>query len=1028
MRSWYRPFGDVLLRTTLLPVGQRHDPDLLQLALLSASPSLAAEAARVAETGRTDRRFETSMHRYLTRLSTRPTPYGLLAGVALAGWGAHTDLWVAGAVDRTRTRIDMGCLLGFIRRLEARGSIRSRLRLRTNPLVIIRAGRAFLAAEESEDSSGWVKATRIVRHALLLAERPIACHRLVRRVRDRWPAVSRAQVDAEIAGLLALGVLESDLRPPLTGPESPAEYLLERLARIPAAETEHRSLKAFVRDAGAIDAMIARSEFATAVPALRALHERGVALAGRSPEAPRSQAVQIDLATKIAGESVSREVGAAAATAAELLLRLSGSPFGPADVLAMRRAFIAKYGAHEHVPLLVAADPERGLGNATLPAEPPARPARRERRLLALAARALRDNGQPVELADDDLEELSLWAPTADGVPATLDLAIAIAASTRADIDAGRFRLVVAPNVGVPAAGRHVSRFGDLLGRRAIALLHECDRCQEAGESPGLRAELVYLPSRPRGANVMIRPAIRPIEIVSGVQPSATARALSLAELEIGIDHGRFAVYLARTGERVVLHEGHMLNHYGAPPACRLLGRIAGDGIARLEPFDWGPASELPFLPRVQRGNVVLRTAEWRIADGGFPKGSRASSRDPGSLDALSQWRREWAVPRHVLLGDGDQRLMLDLDDPSDAAELTSAVAATADARRPAVVHEALPGPESAWLGCDGGHYMAELIVALARRDLAPGEAAQGNGRTSRSSAHRRRARTITHRNSAGTDRLGITLSCSPRDQEQLLAGAWPAFRADAHARRLFARCFFERRAEPESQLRFCFHGTPATLVTRLLPELCAWARGLTGPARPVATYSVDECLREMRRYGGAAAAGVADRVFAIESVSAEWLLARLHAGASPEGERLGVAALSCDRLLDSLGIGPDVRRAWYHAQVPAHHHARAEFQDHKVLLRELLGASVARWPIPAAPALHELLVRRGLALSPLGRRLRRLHAAGALERPLADVLREYVRAHVMRLCGPAEAFELTILALLARTADSLALAPVRAH
>jgi hypothetical protein len=82
--------------------------------------------------------------RYLIRMSTRPTPYGLFAGVALVQWGPATDLALAEKPPRTRTRPDMEWLLKLVLDLEAQPEVRKELRFFANPSAFIHAGRVFL--------------------------------------------------------------------------------------------------------------------------------------------------------------------------------------------------------------------------------------------------------------------------------------------------------------------------------------------------------------------------------------------------------------------------------------------------------------------------------------------------------------------------------------------------------------------------------------------------------------------------------------------------------------------------------------------------------------------------------------------------------------------------------------------------------------------------------------------------------------------------------------------------------------------
>lgn len=156
----YRPLDFVMVRVPLLPVesylslsGEESPLPLLsdpriQRAIAVASVSLLGTVERFTQFGLTRRdaeRMHAKLLRYQIRMSTRPTPFGLFAGVALASWGAETDLMVHSTCALTRTRPDMAWLMEFILSLEVNPAIRKRLSYWANPLAVIEADRFALA-------------------------------------------------------------------------------------------------------------------------------------------------------------------------------------------------------------------------------------------------------------------------------------------------------------------------------------------------------------------------------------------------------------------------------------------------------------------------------------------------------------------------------------------------------------------------------------------------------------------------------------------------------------------------------------------------------------------------------------------------------------------------------------------------------------------------------------------------------------------------------------------------------------------
>src|ERR1043166_3919244 len=130
----YNPLDFVVVRAPLLPVESycslSDEDDLLsrfvdphiQRALAVGSSSLLATLERFKHKGLNPRDTElmrAKLLRYLIRMSTRPTPFGLFAGVTLASWGAVTDLSVKSTCAATRTRPDMAWLIAFVASIEA---------------------------------------------------------------------------------------------------------------------------------------------------------------------------------------------------------------------------------------------------------------------------------------------------------------------------------------------------------------------------------------------------------------------------------------------------------------------------------------------------------------------------------------------------------------------------------------------------------------------------------------------------------------------------------------------------------------------------------------------------------------------------------------------------------------------------------------------------------------------------------------------------------------------------------------------
>jgi lantibiotic biosynthesis protein len=971
--------------------------------------------------GRVDDRLGGKVLRYLIRMATRPTPYGLFAGVALADFGPRTDLALAPRPSRRHSRPDMGWLMNFAAGLESRPEVRRHLRFVANPCARIRAGRLVLEERlprktDEPKAEVSVRATGAVCKALTLARVPIAYVELRDRLGEATGA-EQAKVEKLLADLWEQTLLLTDLVPSFTITE-PARRLAERLRCIDEARESYSALSSLLEELSAWDDL----EPDLALPAYRQLAGRAEALA----ENEKQPSLQVDMWLRLQGRQLSGAVAEEVARAAELLLRLSPSPHGPPGLKARRRAFTARYNEGREVPLLELLDPAAGPGPPGAAADPANagghRSSRRNQVLLDLACHALRTRARVLELDDRILAELETWLPDAATAPPSLDLYALVGARSPSAIDAGEFQVVVGPNIGAIGAGRNLGRFAYFLGDDATRRLTIIARAEETATPGVLAAELVYGPRRFRWANVIVRPAIRRYEIhLGGRSPDGDATAIPLDELVVGMRAGRFYLRWPAADKEIRITSGHMLNTVDAPDIARFLSDVGQDGRPQLTGFHWGVAEGFPFLPRVQSGRVVLRPAEWRI--GPADKRRHFVSASPAGLcDDLARWREFGDVPHHVFLVQADNRLVLDLEDAAQADELLHEIRQLGEGGS-LLLQEVLPSFDQAWVEGPGGHYFSEIVVPLvptAPVSIArekPQQKADHPG-TRTTTAIGEPAGLSSALKPPGSDWLYLKIYSGETVHNDLIAGPLRDFSAFVRSERLAASWFFIRYADPYPHLRVRFHGEAGILTAKLLPAICEWAARLMAEGY-CSRFAFDTYDREVDRYGGEQGISLAESVFAADSAAViEFKALTFRKLVSFDDETLGV--ISVDNLLTGLGFSPSDRIAWLRDLVSWRAEVGAEYRKWQTILRSRLwwarGPDDGETEGPLKAALSA--ARR--ALAPAAERLADLDRHSALSRPAAEPYRSFVHLHCNRLFGAIPGAERTVLGLLLRTSESL--------
>ncbi len=1038
-RPLYKPLKWALVRAPLLPVetylalGQppadecangKYAPEarlpadpLICAALAVGGGNLYDVLSRADASGEGDPDAGAKLLRYLIRMSTRPTPYGLFAGVALACWGSETDLSLAETRPRTRTRPDMAWLLRLVMEAESRPEVRRRFSYLANPRAFVSAGRIFLpeAAPTADFNAPGpavsARASNVVRRALALARTLIPHERLLAELAT-VPGATTEKVEKMIEELWRQTLLLTDLRPPLTE-LSPANYVARRLRDNQAAPDLLERLEAALAGMAEWDAL----PIEKAATAYRQLTTNPNA----NEPAASEPSLQVDMALTLGGSRITRAVSEEAARAAELLLRLTPLPAGLPHLEAYHRAFEARYGTEREVPLLELLDPNFGLGPPTpfhgaATIGDPRKAALRQQTLYDLGVNALREKQLVVELDEPKLAQLESWSPTAFTAPQSLDLSVFVVAELATELDKGRFQIVVGPNLGAIAAGRNLGRFADLLGEEATTALRELATAESSQHPDCLWTELGYLPHRFRFANVAVRPHPRLYEITIGTTPGRPPdRTIPLDELVVGTRGGRFYVRWPARGAEVLACTGHMLNNMQAPDVCRFLDDLRRDGRAQFSSFDWGSAATLPVLPRVQVGRIVLCPAQWRID----ARARKELASDPAMfMTGLREWRARWHVPRYVYLSFGDNRLLLDLDDEAQADQLRAEIRRLAEGAQ-LLLQEALPAPEHAWVGGPKGRFITELMIPLV---LQPD---RGATEAATFPPHLPPSFTIADRvRPPGSDWLFAKLYCPRAFEDDLLTGPVAELCQQAIAMGAANDWFFLRYADPEPHLRLRFRGRSERLIGELMPHVCAWANGLLtdGLCTRVCFDTYD---RELERYGGTAGTVAAEAVFGADSRTVIEML-RLSREGLLGMDLTSLAVFSIDDLLTGLGAGEDERVDWYRERVSSRTVAGDEYRRRKDVLRGLLGDPEQIRIQPGGDALARVLAARRNELEPIARQLDALTAAQELSQPKSMLFRSYVHLHCNRLLAGDRSAEGQVLGLLARTRYGLKQAPYK--
>lgn len=985
------PSGFFVLRTPLLPIelfersADAHSacelasrPDVAD-ALYLASPSLSAALA----SERRDRAVP-KLAAYVARAATRATPFGLFAGCTLGRLGAATRLELCEAGSyRRHTRLDNDYLFALVTSLEADPAHGASLRWRPNS-SLYRAGGRWRYAEARMQGT--------LRSYHLVAVEDTAAIDCV--LTAAYEGATRNELAAQLVGgdvdldaakafvdeLIEAQLLVSDAQLQITGPE-PLDTLIDGLVAGPVASrlTDVRAALARIDAAGP-----------GAPPDEYRLIEN---VLGELPApAERARLVQADMVKPATAATLGPRVARELSRAVEVLHRLWRAPAEEDDLSRFKTAFLLRYEDRE-VPLAEALDEELGVGfgcdpvedasspllaglDFPSPAPAPTRWTASDDLLLAKVIEAAGAGWTELRLDDGDLAALA--AAGRPPLPDALEVVATLVARSTSDVDSGDFRLLVHGASGPPGArllGRFCHADEDLHAAVVDHVRHEEDCRPEV-----VFAEIAHLPEGRLG-NILCRPVLRAFEIpFLGRSGAPRDGQLPITDLTVSVRRGR-VVLRSRRVDREVQPRLTTAHNFGYPSLglYRFLCALQGQGVASTLAWSWGALAEAPFLPRVVVGRLVLARAQWTLR-----------GRD---LVELPRDR----LPRMVVLADGDNHLVCDLDRPLSVEalrqQLKGRTSATLTELFPAMDEMCVIGPE--------GRFSHELVVPFVR--TGAGDAAPATPGLGRVAAVRRFA--------PGSEWLYAKLYTGTGTADRVLVETVRPFVDSCLADGLADAWFFVRYGDGGWHLRVRLHGDSPAMVSRLH----AATAPLLADGR-LWCLQLDTYERELERYGGDAGMEISEAMFRHDSDAVLDLLAMLEGDAGLDA-RWRLALAGTDRLLDDLGFSLPEKARWAKArgdafatEFRADANLRAQlgirYRSERVSLGGLLASDAGH---PLAPAVA-VLDRRSQAVAGIAQELRRRRL------PLDDLAASYAHMHANRLLRSGHrAQELVIHDLLAR-------------
>lgn len=817
------------------------DPSSFFDAVFLASESLYAEIQKWPG-GLSDAKkskLDTAIYKYLLRMATRSTPYGLFAGCAL---GSLSDLPTSiGLSERTVEkiyRIDIGCIAELTDKVPF---LDADILRQTNffpNTSIYKAGLTYRYYEYRMAEGRRLyylssfSRNQYIDEVLSAAARGASFEILTQALVEKNVAVEEAAAFLET--LVKNQILVAEYMPAVTD----GNHLDKLMTQL---EVKQLNQQGILAEISGLKATLSQQE--SPVSKYAAV-EQG--LKKLIPDLlQQKDCIQADLFFDLENNTLNKAVVNTIVSQTEELLPLN-NPLVRNNLDQFKQLFGQKFEDRE-IPLLEALDNDIGVGYAEVSGagtfytpviddlviegkttDDTDKWGPYEHFVLAQFIKSQQAGNTTINITGEDLEELSMKkARERQRLPATFSILGSILSRSQEDFDKMNFSFLL-KSCGENSAISLMSRFGSERNDIAQALKEVVT--YENNQFPDkILAEIIHLPEG-RVGNVLIRPRIFDHEIpFLGKAAAAEEFIIDVSDLWVSVKEGRIILRSGKLGKEVLPRLTSAHNFSTGLPVYKFLCELQFQDEGMSIAWNWGLLNKMPFLPRVVYKNIILKRSRWFIESKKGPTGQA----DPEK--AIAAFRETYQVPDLVLLIEGDNELLLDLRN-----DISRSILASKMNKGDVILYEFLNDNEGALLADKEKRFDNEVIIPVKNQQFVPVP-------VSRSRFNTYNFDTTPFFTPSG-EWLYLKIYAGYKSIDMILSEIIQPLVEQLTAKGKISQWFFIRYQDPESHLRVRFHVQTPEVCYRIMKAISKAADGFI-KNRLIQRLEYSTYFRETEKY-----------------------------------------------------------------------------------------------------------------------------------------------------------------------------------
>ncbi|MFC2096536.1 lantibiotic dehydratase family protein [Bacteroidota bacterium] len=687
----YKSFNKFVLRTPLLSLNyiqsifankdtsekdlrQVCQNSIIQEAIFLASPALYGQLIKWLNNDLANEkdieRLKGSVTKYILRMGSRCTPFGIFAGYNLGDVKNENKIELNDSNKHyAHLRLDMNYLCALALDLAKKPEIKEQINFYPNT-SIYKSGDTLRYIEYRYINSKRnhfvisVDNTKYLQTVLKVAKNGTKLKELAKLLVD--DEITNEEAYSFIDELVESQLLVSELEPSVTGDEF-LHQIIDTLKSLNGIDNIIQFLQEIEKDIENIRNKpigISSDNYTNIIEKLKKIETKF----------DTKYLFQTDMVVSGSIFEVDSKISDDVLKGIEIMNRLT--PKGKSENLTkFKEAFYERYEEKE-VPLLQALDVESGVGyiqnsgsgDLNPLVDNIALPARYEQPeynmkwnsvqsfLLKKFNTALKDDLNEIEITNEDVKDFNVdW----DDLPPTFNAMVDVISKSDND---------ESPIICFSSAGGSSS--ANLLGRFCHSssdlnnYVNRITKTEKEMYQDSVLAEIVHLPES-RTGNILLRPQIREFEIPYLARPSVNKEnQIAIDDIMVSIKYGKHIILRSKSLNKEIiprLSNAHNFS-FNALPVYQFLCDLQTQDLRVGVGFSWGALSnEYSYLPRVKYKNIVLSEATWNIKKEEFKKIVEAKDDANVEKEAIL-WKKQYNLPDYVLLVDGDNELLLHLN------------------------------------------------------------------------------------------------------------------------------------------------------------------------------------------------------------------------------------------------------------------------------------------------------------------------------------------------------------------------------